>query len=141
MTAFQINEISAVDDPAQEHAKIVFTKNSTRKEFRKMQTQNDTALAMAPLNKAAAAIKQRDNCSGTKALRKARLENPELFEGTRFIEVEKRQPICGSVRKSAEEVQFESLVKQIVTTEKVKPTDAMIIARKRYPSEFAKAYG
>lgn len=89
----QIDEISGVDRPCQEHALVTIMKrateppedvaNGTKKppmEFEQAApVANKTIAPAMEFEQAVAVIRKRDNCSRTSALSKARLENPGSF--------------------------------------------------------------
>jgi hypothetical protein len=137
MLSFKINEISAVDNPAQSHARIVLAKRKDPE----MQTTDESAVAMDTLLARAEEIRTQERCSRTVAMSKARDEMPEAREACRFVKAERDEPICGVLRKSADELEFENIAQQIAKAERIPLTHATQKARRRYPDMFERAYG
>lgn len=83
--------------------------------------------------------------SSTEDMRKARLADPEAFEQYRreaaAENINDAERARSKVEKSADQIKFDQKVDEIISTEKVSKTKAMMEARKRHPNLFLKAFG
>jgi hypothetical protein len=169
MREFEIDEISAVDKPAQRGAEMAIMKRDVSPEARKAAIADALAALREDWEDTKAVLEEEKRLreeaerkrskperketmyadevakarsaglSGTAAMQKARRENPAAFEKYR------RQDIKATNRpqrltKSADEATFDARVSLIQKSEKISRQMAMIKARREYPSEFAKAY-
>lgn len=163
MDLFRLDEISAVDQPAQAGARMAIIKRgngattvktktaSGRTHFidvddddqlvRSLQISNnqDQERAVADFNVAVADIENRDNVDRFVALQKAARENPALLEGyRRGPDVETvRKAAVGETRGRSLDVQrFDLIVGGIVMREDCSRREAMRRARRRHPDYF-----
>jgi uncharacterized coiled-coil DUF342 family protein len=81
------------------------------------------------------AIRKRDNCSATDALRKARQASPEAYD-----EFQQSAGNAGDLPKqkaiSKAQAEFAEIVAEIRSVEKCSATEALTLARKQYPAKF-----
>ncbi len=88
------------------------------------------------INDIASAIRKRDGCSATEALRKARQASPEAYD-----EFQQSAGNAGDLPKQKAigkaQAEFAEIVAEIRSVEKCSATEAMTLARKLYPAQFA----
>jgi hypothetical protein len=161
MTEFTLEEISAVDEPAQRPARAVIRKRASpvmtleqlqdgaaslqKKLEALIQKQHATKEAdMTTFIERVDHIEKRDGCSRLLALTKARREFPQEYEahqseGIAFEKAAEKTVVekaaVGGCYKRADA--FSLKVDEIHRAEKCSRTDAMERARHRFPAEFA----
>ncbi len=132
MNQFRIDELSAVDDPAQEHARVAIMKR-------------DGAVPATPegFAKAVAAIMARDRCLRSDAMVRAAHEHPEAVAALRKAapaEAEEAEGPDEDERAGARRI-FAAKVRELAARDQLGQASAMIRARAQHPDEFAAAYG
>ncbi len=82
MREFTITELSAVDKPAQAHARVAIMKRADPEENDDMRFEKiiERPRAFDSFEEACEAIRKAERCAGTDAMRKAREGHPGLFE-------------------------------------------------------------
>jgi hypothetical protein len=141
MRTFKLNEISAVDNPAQVHARAVLLK---RADARQEHDMDLTKIAsFDSFDDAINAIAKRDGCARHEAMTKARTRHPALYEAyqregdgrvAKQADADRPRPV------SKAELAFQDRVDEIAMSRRLPRHAAMSAARQRYPDEFAAAY-
>jgi hypothetical protein len=90
--------------------------------------------AVSAFETVVADIRKRDGCSGTEALQKARLVQPELFESYQRSAVER--PIHKTASQSKSVQEFETLISEIAARDRIGRSQAMQRARQENTAAF-----
>ena len=136
MRAFKINEISAVDRPAQAHARVCLLKR---------EGDLSKIAAFDSFDDAVAAIAKREGCARHAAMSRAAKQFPSLLdaypqEGDDRV-AKATADAAGPRTFSKAELDFEDRVDEIAKSRGLPRHAAMSAARQRFPDEFAAAYG
>ncbi|WP_156953316.1 hypothetical protein [Afifella pfennigii] len=139
MRDFQIEEISAVDVPAQAHAKMVIMKRADDHEEPDM---NLTKIAsFDTFDDAVAAIAKAESCPRHKAMSKAAARHPDLYDSFQREGEEQIAKRVDEARKAGAMPQaarnWDILVGAIADRDKCSRTEAMRRARREDPEAFA----
>lgn len=133
MREFRIDELSAVDRPAQEHAKMAILKSAdSEQEY----TEMNTAVSFKSF---AEAVQYLNDLGGsrTDALRKAARRFPQLRKQMNDDAVSAAGELHKQAAPSPAVTRFTDLVAKIATDRHVSRSAAMALAKREYPQEFA----
>lgn len=145
MRTFKLQEISAVDNPAQVHAKMVLMKRADGEESTMQKITSGEPQAFDTFDGAVAAIAKAEGVPHHEAMGKARQAYPELLadyqrEGDERIgKAAEAAPRASIISKA--ELAFDEKVEALAKSRGIPHHAAMSSARQRYPEEFAAAYG
>lgn len=123
LSNIELDEVSLVDKPANEGAKILLFK---RKD----------AVEQTAFEKRVEDMRKRDDCSGTIALQRARREYSKDFEAYQRDGAVTSQPVTKEVVKQDAVLEWERLVATIASQEGISRTAAMRRARQQNPDLF-----
>jgi len=142
MREFKLNEISAVDRPAQVHAKMTIMKRADEpQEPDQEPDMNLTKIAsFDTFDDAVAAIAKAENCGRSQAMSKAAKCHPDLLATYQTAGVERVAKRIDEARKAGAMPQaarnWEILVGAIADRDKCSRTEAMRRARREDPEAF-----
>lgn len=140
MRDFEITELSAVDHPAQGHARATILKRAAGKDTRMDFNKHSTPRAFDSFDAAVAHIRQIEKCSGTEAMQRARLEHPALVEKHNAEAHDIARKATGDIalaksRPRAQE-DFNLVVSGLVERLGISRSEAMRRARRENPDLF-----
>ena len=141
MRAFSINEVSAVDFPAQAGARLAILKRKYSPQGRDPHREPTTdGGEPTTFDAATAMIRGRDQCTRTEAMTAARREYPELYQAYQSdglaAEQQHRAQVAQGIKKSASATDFEKCVSDIQARDRCSKNDALDKARAEHPAEF-----
>lgn len=126
---FRIDELSAVDRPANALARVAILK-------REDASADD---GRGPFAAAVLAIQKRDGCDRTNALMRAAHEHPTELEAYRKAKPAEAAPAGEDERRTAR-MAFMAHARGIATRDRIPLADAMPKARREHPDAFSAAY-
>ena len=138
MQEFSIDELSAVDKPAQEYARMTIMKRADPEENDDMRFEKiiDRPRAFDSFEDAVEHLKTIDGCSGTEALRKAADAHPKLLEAYQAAGAVSSRPNFEKAARPLDVQRFNLIVDGIAERDGVGRARAMQIAARTHPTEF-----
>ncbi|TIP04936.1 MAG: hypothetical protein E5X72_09660 [Mesorhizobium sp.] len=148
MHDFEISELSAVNSPAQVHAKALIAKAipTTRPIIVKVNppvaTKKDDAVSFKSFAEAVDHLKTIAGMSGTEAMTKARALHPELFKSyqeapnTSLAKKQADDDAAAIAKGVARSHQIDALVRTTALAKRVSRVDALRLVRKANPELF-----
>ena len=137
----KLTHIAAVDFPAQEPARALLIKRAPDPEP-EVRPASAVAKAHGDFMAKVGEIQTRDKISRHQAMSKARSEFPSLFAAMQApVALTKVEPSAAEVKKVTARASFAELARDLADRDRIALPAAMSLARKRYPAEFAAAYG
>ena len=135
MREFSIEELSAVDKPAQAHAMVTIMKRSDPKENDDMRFEKitDQPRAFDSFEDAVEHLKKVHGCSGTEALRKAREGHPGLLEAYQKVGAVSSRPNFEKAATPKAVQDFDYAVAGVMERDGVSRTAAMSRVRSERP--------
>jgi hypothetical protein len=144
MRRFRLDEISAVDRPAQEHARMTLIKRNEGQEQDDMRLEKitrDEPLSFATFEAAVVHLRELHECSRASAMSAAADRYPDLLrkyndEGAERVEKAAQEATRISATSEAEQ-NWNMLVSNIMDRDKVSRVVAMPRARRENPGAYA----
>ena len=138
MREFSIDELSAVDKPAQAHARMAIMKRADPEENDDMQFEKiiDRPLAFDTFEAAVGHLKTIHRYSGTQALRKARETHPRLFEAYQKAGAFSSRPSFEKAARPQDVQRFDLIVDGIAERDEVSRVEAIRRAAREEPEAF-----
>ena len=139
LSNIELDEVSLVDKPANEGAKILLFKraNPDRQKVDKRDRRRKVRQpSRTPFDKCVDDIRQRDRCSRLQALQKARLEHPKAFAAHQSEGAVSSTPVTKQVVKQDAVREWERFIREIAARDDISRTAAMRRAREERPDLF-----
>ncbi len=138
MREFTITELSAVDKPAQAHARMAIMKRADPEENDDMRFEKiiDRPRAFDSFEDAVEHLKTIHGCSGTEALRKAADAHPRLLEAYQKAGAVSSRPNFEKAARPLDVQRFNLIVDGIAERDGVSRVEAMRRAAREKPEAF-----
>ncbi len=138
MREFSIEELSAVDRPAQKHARMTIMKRADPEENDDMRFEKiiDQPSAFDSFDEAVEHLKTIHGCSGTEALRKAADAHPRLLEAYQKAGAVASRPNFEKAARPQAVQRFNLIVDGIAERDGVSRLEALRQAARTHPTEF-----